>query len=89
MSFSQALILYYFPFAFHVGYGYPLLYGCYETCTAIKQAKQLKLLWYVGQWSKYQYGQVWQMGYITLPQNHQATCLKWWRQPLDGWKHNP
>lgn len=75
MSLSQALILYYLPFALHIGYS--------------KQAKQLKLLWYVGQRSKYQYRQAWQMDYIALPQTYQTTHLKWWRQPLDGWKHNP
>ncbi|KAK4806880.1 hypothetical protein QYF61_012601 [Mycteria americana] len=34
----------------------------------IKQAKQLKPLWYRGQWLKYQYGEAWQIDYITLPQ---------------------
>ncbi|RMB98855.1 hypothetical protein DUI87_24399 [Hirundo rustica rustica] len=39
-----------------------------ETCAAIKQAKQVKPLWYGGQWSKYKYGEAWQIDYITLPQ---------------------
>ncbi|KAK4817217.1 hypothetical protein QYF61_003741 [Mycteria americana] len=43
-----------------------------ETCAAIKQAKQLKPLWYGGRWLKYKYGEAWQMGYITLPQTHQG-----------------
>ncbi|KAK4806879.1 hypothetical protein QYF61_012600 [Mycteria americana] len=43
-----------------------------ETCAAIKQAKQLKPLWYGGRWLKYQYGEAWQINYITLPQTRQG-----------------
>ncbi|KAK4806905.1 hypothetical protein QYF61_012626 [Mycteria americana] len=43
-----------------------------ETCAAIKQAKQLKPLWYGGRWLKYQYGETWQIDYITLPQTCQG-----------------
>ncbi|XP_030826680.1 LOW QUALITY PROTEIN: serine/threonine-protein kinase pim-3-like [Camarhynchus parvulus] len=43
-----------------------------ETCVAIKQAKRLKPLWYGGRWSKYKYGEAWQIDYITLPQTRQA-----------------
>ncbi|KAK4826729.1 hypothetical protein QYF61_010982, partial [Mycteria americana] len=45
-----------------------------ETCDAIKQAKQLKPLWYGGLWLKYKYGEAWQIGYITLPQICQGKC---------------
>ncbi|KAK4832545.1 hypothetical protein QYF61_023877 [Mycteria americana] len=44
----------------------------YETCTTIRQAKQLKPLWYGGRWPKYKYGEAWQTDYITLPQTHQG-----------------
>ncbi|GAB0209282.1 hypothetical protein GRJ2_003393900 [Grus japonensis] len=43
-----------------------------ETCAAIKQAKQIKPLCYGGEWLKYQYGEAWQIDYITLPQTHQG-----------------
>ncbi|TRZ05527.1 hypothetical protein HGM15179_020368 [Zosterops borbonicus] len=43
-----------------------------EACAAIKQAKQMKPLWYGGWWSKYKYGETWQIDYITLPQTHQG-----------------
>ncbi|KAJ7405147.1 hypothetical protein BTVI_70009 [Pitangus sulphuratus] len=43
-----------------------------ETCAAIKQAKRVKPLWYGGQWSKYRYGEAWQVDYITLPQTRQG-----------------
>ncbi|KAK4832710.1 hypothetical protein QYF61_025171 [Mycteria americana] len=43
-----------------------------ETCTAIKQAKLLKPVWYGGRWLKYKYGEAWQIDYITLPQTHQG-----------------
>ncbi|RMC06340.1 hypothetical protein DUI87_15772 [Hirundo rustica rustica] len=43
-----------------------------ETCAAIKQAKWVKLLWYGGRWSKYKYGEAWQVDYITLPQTRQG-----------------
>ncbi|RMC21940.1 hypothetical protein DUI87_02811 [Hirundo rustica rustica] len=43
-----------------------------ETCAAIKQAKRVKPLWYGGRWSKYKYGEAWQIDYITLPQTRQG-----------------
>ncbi|KAK4806782.1 hypothetical protein QYF61_005578 [Mycteria americana] len=43
-----------------------------ETCTAIKQSKRLKPLWYGGRWLKYKYGEAWQIDYITLPQTRQG-----------------
>ncbi|RMC16687.1 hypothetical protein DUI87_06626 [Hirundo rustica rustica] len=43
-----------------------------ETCAAIKQAKWVKPLWYGGRWSKYKYGEAWQIDYITLPQTRQG-----------------
>ncbi|RMC20757.1 hypothetical protein DUI87_01609 [Hirundo rustica rustica] len=43
-----------------------------ETCAAIEQAKQVKPLWYGGRWSKYKYGEAWQIDYITLPQTRQG-----------------
>ncbi|GAB0183648.1 hypothetical protein GRJ2_000830100 [Grus japonensis] len=43
-----------------------------ETCTAIKQAKRVKPLWYGGRWLKYKYGEAWQIDYITLPQSRQG-----------------
>ncbi|RMC07789.1 hypothetical protein DUI87_15258 [Hirundo rustica rustica] len=48
-----------------------VIHDC-ETCAAIKQAKRVKPLWYGGQWSKYKYGEAWQIDYITLPQTHQG-----------------
>ncbi|GAB0206841.1 hypothetical protein GRJ2_003149700 [Grus japonensis] len=45
-----------------------------ETCTAIKQAKRVKPVWYGGQWLKYKYGEAWQIDYITLPETHQGKC---------------
>ncbi|KAJ7428534.1 hypothetical protein BTVI_00322 [Pitangus sulphuratus] len=45
-----------------------------ETCTASKQSKQIKFLWYGGQWLKYKYGEAWQIDYITLLQAHQGKC---------------
>ena len=39
-----------------------------ETCATIKQAKQLKPIWYGGRWLKYKYWEAWQIDYITLPQ---------------------
>ncbi|RMB88954.1 hypothetical protein DUI87_34662 [Hirundo rustica rustica] len=41
-------------------------------CAAIKQAKRVKPLWYGGRWSKYKYGEAWQIDYITLPQTRQG-----------------
>ena len=32
------------------------------------QAKWLKPIWYGGRWSKYKYGEAWQIDYITLPE---------------------
>ncbi|RMC03200.1 hypothetical protein DUI87_20394 [Hirundo rustica rustica] len=43
-----------------------------EMCAAIKQAKRVKPLWYGRRWSKYKYGEAWQIDYITLPQTHQG-----------------
>ncbi|RMC19355.1 hypothetical protein DUI87_03964 [Hirundo rustica rustica] len=48
-----------------------VIHDC-ETCAAIKQAKQVKPLWYGGRWSKYKYGEAWQVDYITLPQTRQG-----------------
>ncbi|TRZ07572.1 hypothetical protein HGM15179_019537 [Zosterops borbonicus] len=47
-----------------------VIHDC-DTCAAIKQAKQVKPLWYGGQWSKYRYGEAWQIDYIALPQTRQ------------------
>ncbi|XP_053791146.1 uncharacterized protein K02A2.6-like isoform X1 [Vidua chalybeata] len=44
-----------------------VIHDC-ETCATIKQAKRVKPLWYGGRWSKYKYGEAWQIDYITLPQ---------------------
>ncbi|GAB0205209.1 hypothetical protein GRJ2_002986500 [Grus japonensis] len=49
-----------------------IIHEC-ETCTTIKQAKQLKSLWYEGRWLKNQYGEAWQFDYITLPQTRHGT----------------
>ncbi|RMC20449.1 hypothetical protein DUI87_01299 [Hirundo rustica rustica] len=48
-----------------------VIHDC-ETCAAIKQAKQVKPLWYGGRWSNYKYGEAWQIDYITLPQTRQG-----------------
>ncbi|RMC08867.1 hypothetical protein DUI87_13861 [Hirundo rustica rustica] len=48
-----------------------VIHDC-ETCATIKQAKRVKPLWYGGQWSKYKYGEAWQIDYITLPQTRQG-----------------
>ncbi|RMC19716.1 hypothetical protein DUI87_03280 [Hirundo rustica rustica] len=48
-----------------------VIHDC-ETCAAIKQAKRVKPLWYGGRWSKYKYGDAWQIDYITLPQTRQG-----------------
>ncbi|XP_014116415.1 PREDICTED: uncharacterized protein LOC102105886 [Pseudopodoces humilis] len=48
-----------------------VIHDC-ETCATIKQAKRLKPLWYGGRWSKYRYGEAWQIDYITLPQTRQG-----------------
>ncbi|RMC16243.1 hypothetical protein DUI87_08458 [Hirundo rustica rustica] len=48
-----------------------VIHDC-ETCSAIKQAKRVKPLWYGGRWSKYKYGEAWQIDYITLPQTRQG-----------------
>ncbi|KAJ7406322.1 hypothetical protein BTVI_65861 [Pitangus sulphuratus] len=44
----------------------------HETCATIKQPKTLKPLWYGGRWSKYRYGEAWQVDYIILPQTRQG-----------------
>ncbi|RMC17999.1 hypothetical protein DUI87_04875 [Hirundo rustica rustica] len=48
-----------------------VIHDC-KMCAAIKQAKRVKPLWYGGQWSKYKYGEAWQIDYITLPQTRQG-----------------
>ncbi|RMC09678.1 hypothetical protein DUI87_13464 [Hirundo rustica rustica] len=48
-----------------------VIHDC-ETCAAIKQAKRVKPLRYGGRWSKYKYGEAWQVDYITLPQTRQG-----------------
>ncbi|XP_014108765.1 PREDICTED: uncharacterized protein LOC102105245 [Pseudopodoces humilis] len=48
-----------------------VIHDC-ETCAMIKQAKRLKPLWYGGRWSRYKYGEAWQIDYITLPQTRQG-----------------
>ncbi|RMC19196.1 hypothetical protein DUI87_03801 [Hirundo rustica rustica] len=48
-----------------------VIHDC-ETCAAIIQAKRVKPLWYGGRWSKYKYGEAWQVDYITLPQTRQG-----------------
>ncbi|RMC20092.1 hypothetical protein DUI87_00938 [Hirundo rustica rustica] len=48
-----------------------VIHDC-ETCAAIKQAKRVKPLWYGRRWSKYKYGEAWQIDYITLPQTRQG-----------------
>ncbi|RMC19953.1 hypothetical protein DUI87_00798 [Hirundo rustica rustica] len=50
-----------------------VIHDC-QTCAAIKQAKRVKPLWYGGRWSKYKYGEAWQIDYITLPQTYQGKC---------------
>ncbi|TRZ08101.1 hypothetical protein HGM15179_019004 [Zosterops borbonicus] len=50
-----------------------IIHDC-DTCAAIKQAKWVKPPWYGGRWSKYKYGEAWQIDYITLPQTHQGKC---------------
>ncbi|GAB0207085.1 hypothetical protein GRJ2_003174100 [Grus japonensis] len=62
-----------------------------ETCAAIKQAKQVKPLWYGGRWLKYKYGETWQIDYITLPQTCQGRnyVLTMVKTTPDGWKHIP
>ncbi|RMC01124.1 hypothetical protein DUI87_22390 [Hirundo rustica rustica] len=44
-----------------------VIHDC-ETCAAIKQVKRVKPLWYGRWWSKYNYGEAWQIDYIALPQ---------------------
>ncbi|KAF4804519.1 hypothetical protein TURU_007145 [Turdus rufiventris] len=48
-----------------------VIHDC-DTCAAIKQAKRVKPLWYGGRWSKYKYGETWQIDYITLLQTCQG-----------------
>ncbi|RMC10223.1 hypothetical protein DUI87_13024 [Hirundo rustica rustica] len=48
-----------------------VIHDC-ETCAAIKQAKRVKPRWYGRRWSKYKYGEAWQIDYITLPQTRQG-----------------
>ncbi|KAK4820989.1 hypothetical protein QYF61_009455 [Mycteria americana] len=61
-----------------------------ETCAAIKQAKQLKPLWYGVRWLKYKYGEAWQIDHITFPQTcqrkrHVLTMV----EATTRWKHIP
>ncbi|RMB88695.1 hypothetical protein DUI87_34935 [Hirundo rustica rustica] len=57
-----------------------------ETCAAIKQAKRVKPLWYGGRWSKYKYGEAWQIDYITLPQTRQGKrCVLTTVEATTGW----
>ncbi|RMB93685.1 hypothetical protein DUI87_29915 [Hirundo rustica rustica] len=48
-----------------------VIHDC-ETCAAIKQVKPL---WYGGWWSKYKYGEAWQIDYFTLPQTCQGHLI--------------
>ncbi|TRZ08998.1 hypothetical protein HGM15179_018109, partial [Zosterops borbonicus] len=48
-----------------------VIHDC-DICAAIKQAKRVKPLWYGGRWSKYKYGEAWQIDYVTLPQTRQG-----------------
>ncbi|RMC20938.1 hypothetical protein DUI87_01791 [Hirundo rustica rustica] len=50
-----------------------VIHDC-ETCAAIKQAKRVKPLWYGGRWSKYKYGEAWQMTTSPFPQTRQGKC---------------
>lgn len=43
-----------------------------KTFTVIKQAKQVKPLWYSGRLTNYKYREAWQIDCITLPQTHQS-----------------
>ncbi|KAF4798590.1 hypothetical protein TURU_062608 [Turdus rufiventris] len=48
-----------------------VIHDC-KTFTVIKQAKQVKPVWYGGRLTNYKYGKAWQIDYITLPQTHQS-----------------
>ncbi|RMC17935.1 hypothetical protein DUI87_05604 [Hirundo rustica rustica] len=62
-----------------------VIHDC-ETCAAIKQAKRVKPLWYGGRWSKYKYGEAWQIDYITLPQTRQGKrCVLTMVGATTGW----
>ncbi|RMB89095.1 hypothetical protein DUI87_34553 [Hirundo rustica rustica] len=62
-----------------------VIHDC-ETCAAIKQAKRVKPLWYGGRWSKYKYGEAWQIDYITLPQTRQGKrCVLTMVEATTGW----
>ncbi|RMC17921.1 hypothetical protein DUI87_05590 [Hirundo rustica rustica] len=55
-------------------------------CAVIKQAKRVKPLWYGGRWSKYKYGEAWQIDYITLPQTRQGKrCVLTMVEATTGW----
>ncbi|KAK4815806.1 hypothetical protein QYF61_007246 [Mycteria americana] len=45
-----------------------------KTRAPVKQAKQLKPLWYGGQRLKYKYGEAWQINHGTFPQTRQGKC---------------
>lgn len=47
-----------------------------EKCIVIKKARWVKLLWSGGLWSKYKYGEAWQIDCITLLQTHQGGHYK-------------
>ncbi|RMB97664.1 hypothetical protein DUI87_25815 [Hirundo rustica rustica] len=62
-----------------------VIHDC-ETCAAIKQAKRVKPLWYGRRWSKYKYGEAWQIDYITLPQTRQGKrCVLTMVEATTGW----
>jgi len=46
------------PVDLTVGTTAQIVHEC-GTCTAIKQAKEVKSFWYGGQWLKYKYGKAW------------------------------
>ncbi|RMB92703.1 hypothetical protein DUI87_30849 [Hirundo rustica rustica] len=62
-----------------------VIHDC-ETCAAIKQAKRVKPQWYGRRWSKYKYGEAWQIDYITLPQTRQGKrCVLTMVEATTGW----
>ncbi|RMB95548.1 hypothetical protein DUI87_27658 [Hirundo rustica rustica] len=61
-----------------------VIHDC-ETCAAIKQAKRVKPLWHGGRWSKYKYGEAWQIDYITLPQTRQGKRYVLTMEATTGW----
>ncbi|TRZ13406.1 hypothetical protein HGM15179_013709 [Zosterops borbonicus] len=62
-----------------------VIHDC-DTCAAIKQAKQVKPLWYGEQWSKCKYGEAWQIDSITLLQSRQGKrCVLTMVEATTGW----